>query len=141
MAARIEHANLTVPDIDAAIAFLKTVEPGFEVMHDSGSASGYRWVHVGTREGYFALEEPHEPVAAPGQARRYSDYGINHIGFVVEDVDAVAGRLLQAGYTEGYRAERHPARIRRYFEDKAGFEWELVQYLTEDPAARFDYPG
>ena len=28
---RIEHANITVPDIDAAIAFLKVVAPDFEV--------------------------------------------------------------------------------------------------------------
>ncbi len=29
MVAYLEHANITVPDIDAAIAFLKVVEPNF----------------------------------------------------------------------------------------------------------------
>ncbi len=38
MTARLEHANITVPDIDAAIEFLLTLEPGFRVRHDSGAA-------------------------------------------------------------------------------------------------------
>lgn len=139
MLARIEHANLTVPDIDAAIAFLKTVEPAFEVLHDSGSGGDYRWAHVGTRESYLALEEPHQPTPDARKARRYADWGVNHVGFVVPDVDAAAERLLAAGYEEGFRAERHPARVRRYFHDSAGFEWELVEYLTDDPDERFRY--
>ena len=139
MIARIEHANITVPDIDAAIAFLKAVEPEFKVMHDSGSLGDYRWAHVGTADNYFALEESHEPTPDASLKRRYADFGVNHVGMVVSGVDALAERLLKAGYTEGYRAERHPARIRRYFLDSAGMEWELVEYLTDDPSKRFDY--
>ena len=139
MVARLEHANLTVPDIDAAIDFLIAVEPGFRVLHDSGSGDNYRWVHVGTTESYLALEEPHEPVADARMARRYTDYGINHIGLVVDDVAACAARLEAMGYREGHRAEVHPARIRRYFHDAAGFEWELVQYLADRPEDRFAY--
>ncbi len=45
MAAYLEHANITVPDVDAAIAFLKLVEPGFAVRRDAIHESGYRWVH------------------------------------------------------------------------------------------------
>ncbi|WP_112324041.1 VOC family protein [Oceanibium sediminis] len=138
MTARIEHANLTVPDLDAAITFLQTLEPDFEVLHDSGPGEEYRWVHVGTPAGYIALEEPHEP-GKPGTRARYADYGVNHVGFVVDDVDAVAERLLAAGYEEGFRAERHPSRIRRYFLDSNGFEWELVQYLVTAPEERFRY--
>lgn len=139
MVARLEHANLTVPDIDAAIDFLKAVEPAFRVLHDAGDSGGYRWVHIGAGETYLALEEPHEAVADARMARRYADYGINHIGLVVDDVDAAAARLAARGYREGHRAERHPARVRRYFLDAAGFEWELVQYLTDSPEERFSY--
>ncbi|HYE76529.1 MAG TPA: VOC family protein, partial [bacterium] len=50
MPAYLEHANITVPDIDAAIAFLTTAFPEFQVRHDSGPRPGdeIRWVHVGT---------------------------------------------------------------------------------------------
>ena len=58
---------------------------------------------------------------------------------MVAQVDAGADRLLAAGYTEGFMAERHPARIRRYFLDAAGMEWELGEYLTDDPGQRFSY--
>ncbi len=59
MVAYLEHANLTVPDIDAAIAFLKVVEPGFVVRHDASPPGSYRWAHIGTDVYYIALQEPH----------------------------------------------------------------------------------
>ena len=139
MTVRIEHANLTVPDIDATIRFLQCVDPGFRVLNDAVGQGGYRWAHIGTPVGYFALEEPHEPTPDAALKRRYADFGVNHIGLVVDDVDALADRLLAAGYSEGFVSERHPARIRRYFLDSAGMEWEFVQYLSDDPEVRFSY--
>lgn len=139
MITRLEHANITVPDIDAAIAFLKCVEPGFQVLHDSGDGNDYRWAHVGTHQGYLAVETPHDPGAEPARRQHYHDYGVNHIGMVVEDAEALAIRLRAAGYVEHYKVEDHPARIRRYFTDAGGFEWEFVQYLTDDPDRRFAY--
>lgn len=138
MVARIEHANITHPDIDGAIAFLSALDPTFRVLHDSGSHGAYRWVHIGRPDSYIALEDPHED-RGPGRARRYTDFGVNHIGFVVDDVAAAAKRLQAAGYDEGYQADAHPARIRRYFVDGSGFEWELVQYLTDRDEDRFSY--
>ena len=58
---------------------------------------------------------------------------------VIQAYSAVAERLRAAGYAESYAPSVHPARLRRYFEDGCGFEWEFVQYLTEDPAERFAY--
>ena len=46
MTAYLEHANITVPDIDAAIAFLTTVEPTFRVRHDETPEGSYRWEHI-----------------------------------------------------------------------------------------------
>ena len=139
MAARLEHANLTVPDIDAAIAFLTTVEPEFRIRHDSGNSGAYRWVHIGTDDSYIALEEPHESNPRAGMSVRYSDFGINHLGLVVDDVAAACARLDAAGYRQGYQAEDHPYRIRRYYLDSAGFEWELVEYLSDRPEERNRY--
>jgi hypothetical protein len=38
------------------------------------------------------------------------------------------------------KVEPHPHRARAYFYDASGFEWELVQYLSDDPAERHS-PG
>jgi len=136
MAAYIEHANITVPDIDAAIAFLMVVEPAFTVRRDEAQEDSYRWVHVGDDRCYIALQEPH-PYAEPDAPRRpYKDFGVNHLGWVVEDLDAVVSRLEQAGYRRGIPVTPHPHRKRAYFHDAAGFEWELVEYTSDDPAER-----
>ncbi len=139
MTVRLEHANITVPDIDAALDFLSHLAPDFAVMHDGQNPDGYRWVHFGTPQNYLALEEPHEPTPDAGLKRSYRDYGVNHLGLVVDDVDSTAERLKKAGYKENHVSERHPARLRRYFLDSAGMEWELVQYLSDDDTQRFSY--
>lgn len=46
---RIEHLNITVPDIDAALAFLVIVAPDFNVRKDVKSPDRHRWVHVGNK--------------------------------------------------------------------------------------------
>ena len=59
MSAYLEHANVTVPSIDAAIEFLKLVDPDFIIRHDEAAEGTYRWAHVGTHQTYIALQEPH----------------------------------------------------------------------------------
>ncbi len=139
MTARLEHANLTVPDIDAAIDFLQAVEPEYRVLHDSGEDADIRWVHFGAGGSYLALEVPHDGNADSTLNARYQNYGINHVGLVVDDIADAKSRLEAGGYREGHIPEIHPARIRRYFYDSAGMEWELVQYLSDDPSLRHSY--
>jgi len=139
MLARLEHANLTVPDIDAAIDFLVTLEPRFRVRHDSGTSGEYRWAHIGTDESYIALEEPHRPNPEAQLSTRYSDFGINHLGWVVESIDDVCARLEAKGFREGFQSEDHIFRKRRYYLDSAGFEWELVEYFTENTEEQTSY--
>ena len=62
---RIEHVNITVPDIDAAINFLKIVAPDFDVRKDNNSLDSYRWAHIGNEKYYFALQEAHLDVVPP----------------------------------------------------------------------------
>lgn len=139
MTARIEHANLTVPDIDAAIRFLKAVEPDYEIMADRRSPDGVRWVHLGVNGTYLAIEEPHDRTAASELNPRYRNWGFNHLGLVVDDIAVAKERLEAAGFYEGHVPEINEFRIRRYFYDSAGLEWELVEYLTADPARRYGY--
>ena len=140
MNARLEHANLCVDNIDAMLKFVLCAFPEFHVRHDSGIGDPKRWVHVGDDEHYLALNQPREPSAAKRQP--YSQQpGLNHLGFVVDDAEAVRNRLLAAGYQESYFAESHPARRRVYFYDAEGNDWEFVQYFSEDAAKRNDYAG
>lgn len=138
MTTRLEHANLQVRDIDGMIEFLRTAFPDFELRHDSGKADPERWVHVGNDDSYVALNVATQRATAPRQP--YSGTpGFNHLGFVVDDVEALRERLLAAGYGESTMPNYHPARIRVYFNDHEGNDWEFVQYLSEDPRERHDY--
>jgi hypothetical protein len=47
MMTKIEHVNITVPDIDAAVAFLKIVAPDFEIRNDEKPLNDKRWMHIG----------------------------------------------------------------------------------------------
>src|SRR5262245_29913334 len=137
MLARLEHANLCVRDIDAMIRFVRTAFPEFHVRADR-TDGGSRWVHVGTDETYLALSAADATPDVPWEP--YSGLpGVNHLGFEVEDAEALRARMLAAGYVESTVPNSHPARKRVYFHDPEGNDWEFVQYLSADPAERNDY--
>lgn len=138
MTARLDHANLIVHDIDAAIRFLQTAFPDFAVRGGGTSPLGARWVHIGTDDTYLALNEATREAGEPWVP--YSGKpGLNHLGFEVDDADAVRERLRAAGYQDTTVPNAHPARKRVYFHDDEGNDWEFVQYLTDDPKLRHDY--
>lgn len=138
MAVRLEHANLTVRDIDATTRFLRTAFPEFRVRHDGRDPDGKRWVHIGTNDTYLALTQAQ--VAPPQPWTPYAGApGVNHLAYEVDDVDALRERLRSAGYQDSTVLNRHPHRRRVYFYDPDGNDWEFVQYLSDDPAQRHDY--
>jgi catechol 2,3-dioxygenase-like lactoylglutathione lyase family enzyme len=138
MVLRLEHANLAVRDVDATIRFLQAAFPEFRIRFDSGGSGGHRWVHVGTDDTYIALSS-----ATDAPHRRWVPYsglpGVNHLGFEVEDTEAIRRRLTEAGYQESTVENSHPHRKRVYFRDHDGNDWEFVQYLTQDPILKNDY--
>jgi catechol 2,3-dioxygenase-like lactoylglutathione lyase family enzyme len=130
MAVRLEHANLTVRDIEGMIRFMQAAFPEFRVRGEGISQDGSRWVHVGTQETYIALSP-----AKSEPEKRWMPYrgmpGVNHLAYEVDDVEALCERMRSAGYRESTPP--------RYFYDSQGNDWEFVQYLSEDPAERNDY--
>ncbi|MBT3604360.1 MAG: VOC family protein [Candidatus Latescibacteria bacterium] len=133
MSCRLEHANITVKDMEEGVRFLTTVFPDFQSRGgDTVEIEGgqKQWLHVGTDETYIALESV--TPTTDSDRRPYRDLGINHIGFVVDDLDGVIARLVEAGYETGDLAEEIDYRKRTYVFDDNGVEWEFVQYLTED---------
>lgn len=138
MAARLEHANLCVRDIDGMIRFLQTAFPEFQIRRDVQGEQDVRWVHIGTDETYIALNQ-----ATVEPESRWVPYegrpGVQHLAFEVDDADALRARLRAAGYKDTTVPNSHPHRKRVYFNDAEGNDWEFVQYLSDDPAERHDY--
>ena len=138
MRIRLEHANLAVRDVDETLRFLKTAFPDFEVRHEGTTWRGLRWVHIGTDDTYIAVNQ-----ASDEPAERWVPYagkpGLNHLGFEVEDVEALRQRLGAAGFTDSTVPNEHPHRRRVYFHDADGNDWEFVEYRSEDPRERNDY--
>ena len=136
MSSRLEHANIAVSDLDAAIDFLLTALPDFRVRGAGVGPGGLRWVHVGSDTSYVALNE----AAADASDERPGHWrGVNHLGFAVDDAQAVRRRLRAKGYREGYVPESHPHRQRIYFLDGHDNEWEFVEYFSDRPEERNDY--
>ncbi len=136
---RIEHVNITVPDIDEAIRFLKIVAPDFEVRKDERPSNSYRWTHIGNEEYYFALQEPHLDTDPKKQLQAYKNYGINHVALVVSNLQVIEEKLLDSGYRRGIGTPVEKHRKRAYYFDNSDFEWELVEYLSEKPSEKYLY--
>lgn len=135
MSTYLEHANLTVRDLDQTVAFLQTALPDLKIRGQGMGLHG-PWLHIGTDESYLALEEASQD---GGSRAAYADPGLNHLGFVVADAEAVRQRMQAAGYREGFQAPDHAFRQRVYFFDPDGNEYEFVEYFSDRPEERNDY--
>ncbi len=136
---KIEHLNITVPNIDEAIKFIQIVAPDFKVRKDVKPPSSYRWTHIGNDEYYFALQEPHLGSEPDSPRKTYKNYGVNHIAIVVDDLLKVESDLVKHGYKRSIDTPIEKHRKRLYFFDNFGFEWELIEYSTQDPSEKFLY--
>lgn len=136
MAIRMEHANLHVQHFDDAVRFLKAAFPDFNVRSES-IKDGLRWMHIGTDDTYIALNETDKKNAS--REAYDGQPGINHIGYEVDDVDALRIRLADAGFRDSTYPNNHAYRKRVYFYDADGNDWEFVQYFSPDPRKRNDY--
>jgi catechol 2,3-dioxygenase-like lactoylglutathione lyase family enzyme len=138
MSIRLEHANLSVRDVDGTIRFLTSACPELRVRGRGPDCAGRRWGHLGTDETYLSLLEASRQPAEPFVPYA-GEPGLNHLGFEVSDVAAVRARLLAAGYSETTVPNAHPHRTRVYFADSEGNDWEFVEYHSAVPSERNDY--
>lgn len=138
MNSHLEHANLCVAHIEPMTEFLLQVFPQFRIRGEGLDGRGRAWRHVGDDDTYLALQEATTRRDAPWVP--YSgEPGLNHLAYVVDDVDALVERLAMLGMSPNLVAAEHPARKRVYFYDPEGNDWEFVQYFTTDPSERNDY--
>ena len=120
---QLEHVNMTVSDLDRSISFYCAVF-GARVRWRGQTTSGTKAAHVGDDKCYLAMFES----AGKGPAvDDYESVGLNHFGFVVDDLDLARQRLAEQGAEPHQEADYEPGK-RLYFHDPDGIEVELVQY-------------
>ncbi len=125
MKATLEHANFTVADPRATAAWLNTVF-GWETRWEGAAIAGGYTVHVGDADTYLALYAPPKPVASTETSYDVIG-GLNHVGVLVDDIDATEERVRAAGFTPHNHADYEPGR-RFYFDDENGIEFEVISY-------------
>ena len=126
MAASLEHTNLSVSD-PARTAQMLVDLFGWHIRWQGPALGDGLSIHVGTEDAYLAI------YGQPGKMRegKESSYvtvgGLNHIGVVVDDLDAAEAKVSAAGFTPHSHADYEPGR-RFYFDDHDGIEFEVVTY-------------
>ena len=106
--AELEHLNVTVKDTHATAEMLCDLF-GWEIRWEGASIHEGYSLHVGSKTSYLALYTP--------GARYYSCAALNHLGIVVDDLDAVKQKVIARGYVPNSHQDYEPGR-RFYFEDE-----------------------
>jgi catechol 2,3-dioxygenase-like lactoylglutathione lyase family enzyme len=121
----LEHVNMTVADPKATAAMLSDLF-GWHVRWEGPAMETGYTVHVGTDDAYVAAYSPGTPNDPDGSSYGVKG-GLNHIGIVVDDLDAVRRRVVARGYRPGETYDYAPGR-RFYFREENGIEIEVVSY-------------
>ena len=150
----VDHAALTVPDLDAAVAFFtavagarelyrRTVEAGADrdamaVNYGAHPDAGFRLAKLdvgGAPVELFEYDAPDQRTAAP----RNCDVGGHHLGFRVPDIEAAVAAVRNHPGTEVLGAVStlpagHPLAGRQwiYFRTPWGQQLELVSDRDRD---------
>ena len=124
--ARLEHVNIAVRDPKATAKVLSDLFDWKTRWEGPALRDGFT-VHVGDEETYLALYR-HSDHAMDQQAPRYTHLAaMNHIGIVVDDIDAIEAAVKAKGYETHSHADYEPGR-RFYYTGHGDLEIEVVQY-------------
>jgi catechol 2,3-dioxygenase-like lactoylglutathione lyase family enzyme len=121
---RIEHVNVTVSDPARAAELMKSVF-GWRERWRGPARDGGETIHVGSDDHYLALYTG--PGATDGPDVFAKGRPLNHVGVLVDDLDATEEKVLAAGLTAFAHGDYEPGR-RFYFLDPDGIEYEVVSY-------------
>jgi catechol 2,3-dioxygenase-like lactoylglutathione lyase family enzyme len=122
--ARIEHVNVTARSPERTAAMLESVF-GWHIRWQGPSQLGGRTIHVGSDTDYIAVYT--NPEASYTDADFTKGRPLNHIGVLVDDLDATEARVIAAGLTPFAHADYHHGR-RFYFMDPDNIEYEVISY-------------
>jgi len=120
-AGTIEHANLTVSDPQRTAGLFRDLL-GWHIRWQGAAQNGGETIHVGNDATYLALY-------SDGRAHDRFAKGqpLNHVGFVVDDLDAAEAVVIATGLEPFGHDDYFPGR-RFYFFDWDGIEFEILQY-------------
>ena len=132
----LEHLNLVVNDIPAALTFYQAAFPHWRVRETGDSewrGKPRKWLHFGDDYQYLTFNDNGE-----GDNRNLAGHqpGLAHFAFVTGNINALIERLADAGFAVDKDGADEPYRRNAYFMDPNGFEVEFVQYLSDIPAQR-----
>lgn len=124
----LEHVNITVPDPKITAAMLVDLF-GWHIRWEGASMGGDGYtVHVGSENSYVALYTGPGTQTVPKRDASYvTRGGLNHLGVVVDDLDAVEAKVKALGLTAHSHGDYEPGR-RFYFHDPDGVEIEVIMY-------------
>jgi catechol 2,3-dioxygenase-like lactoylglutathione lyase family enzyme len=118
---RIEHVNLTVTDNERSAAFFEKLL-GWYRRWAGKSQMGGTSIHIGEDATYLALYSDGQD-----HLRQVKGVPMNHVGFLVDDLDAAERIVIEAGLEPFGHDDYDPGR-RFYFFDWDGIEFEVVSY-------------
>lgn len=127
--AQLEHINITVSDSKKTAAMLADLF-GWRTRWEGSVLGGKGYtMHVGSDDCYIAIFSGFDPAqTVPKANASYETRGaMNHIGVVVDNLDAVETNVKALGYETHSHADYEPGR-RFYFHDDDGVEFEVVCY-------------
>jgi hypothetical protein len=138
---RLEHLNVSLTDLDRATRALQAILPHWSVRGagtwDDGEGHHHAWRHVGDDFQYIALYQ-----TPPGCTLHASgaNSALNHLGLVVDDIDAALARLRQIDipldHIGGSTTHRRSAYV---VIEPEGLQIELVAYDSAVPGERNVY--
>jgi catechol 2,3-dioxygenase-like lactoylglutathione lyase family enzyme len=121
---RIEHVNVEVSDPERAARLMQALFD-WHVRWQGPARDNGLTIHVGSDDHYVALH------SAKTKAYGADDFAkgrpLNHIGVLVDDLDATEQRVVTAGLKPFGHDIYDPGR-RFYFLDPDGIEYEVVSY-------------
>lgn len=120
----VEHVNVTVSDPARTAEMLHQIF-GWKTRWQGAAKDNGVTYHVGGAHSYVAIYSKGGTATATGSYATVG--GLNHIGVVVDDLDAVEARVKAAGFTPHMHADYEPGR-RFYFDDHDGIEVEVISY-------------
>jgi catechol 2,3-dioxygenase-like lactoylglutathione lyase family enzyme len=121
-ARRMDHVNMGVSDLDVSVAFY-TALFGLEIK-EQGSSPGGRWCIIGAPDRFYLC------LGEMRSADRFKAEGIhiNHVGFVVDDIDETINRIRTLGIplVYGDRTVDWPRSRSAYVTDPDGIVIEIT---------------
>ncbi|WP_040464648.1 VOC family protein [Erythrobacter sp. NAP1] len=127
----IEHANLTVTNPARSAELFKQML-GWEERWSGHSQMGGDTIHVGqpgNGAAYMALYT-NDDVRADEERRYSKGQPLNHVGLLVDDLDAAEKVVIAAGLEPFGHDDYDPGK-RFYFFDWDGIEFEVVSYAGD----------